>query len=200
MAKLSRLVAATFSSHALLSSSVSTVNLSCSRYRPPHSNLKVSLQLIVVTSLQSFESDRALFLVVFCFLMFASYPQPFFPLVSVVLFTFKFLISKWTFLSSMLKLLECIVEMNNTGVTGQFLLPKNWLWACAYVIPPTHFRTRQTYWQHNIYHAKSRLDTPVRGSLRSPNYTNRPNYTRTMVPITGRARSFVLFLEFSKTK
>ena len=40
----------------------------------------VSLQLIVVISLQSFESGQALFLV---FSYFASYPQPFFPLSSV---------------------------------------------------------------------------------------------------------------------
>ena len=35
-------------------------------------------KLIVVTSLQSFDSGLALFLMVFCFVIFASYPQPFF--------------------------------------------------------------------------------------------------------------------------
>ena len=40
--------------------------------------------------------------------------------------------------------------MNNTGVTGQFLPPKT-DFECAYVIPPTHFRTRQTYRHIYIY-------------------------------------------------
>ena len=76
MANLSRLVAASFSSLALLSSSISTANLSC---------LLVTTfsSLRFLFSLQSFESGLVLFLVVFCFLIFASYPQPFFPLSSV---------------------------------------------------------------------------------------------------------------------
>ena len=41
-----------------------------------------SLQLIFITPLQSFENGQALILVVFRFL-FATYPQPFFPLFSV---------------------------------------------------------------------------------------------------------------------
>ena len=39
-----------------------------------------SHEFIVITSLPSFESGQALLLVVFCFLIFASYPQHFFPL------------------------------------------------------------------------------------------------------------------------
>ena len=59
------------------------------------------------------------------------------------------------------------------------LTAPNWLWACAClgrVFPPTHFGI----WRH----------------------TNRDIiiYTRKMVPITGRASSFLVFLEFSKTK
>ena len=60
-----------------------------------------------------------------------------------------------------------------------------------------------------IYHAKSRLNTPVWGSLRSPNHTKyrlntpcgarfarlinllTPYCTRKMVPIMGRASSFL---------
>ena len=63
----------------------------------------VSLQLIVVTSLQSFESGQALFLVV---LIFASYPQPFFPLSSVTeaLFALSLFLSE-CFFFVMLKLL-----------------------------------------------------------------------------------------------
>ena len=40
----------------------------------------------------------------------------------------------------------------------------------AHVIPPTLFGPRQTH-EHIIYHAKSRLNTPVWGLLRSPNYS-----------------------------
>ena len=75
--------------------------------------------------------------------------------------------------SSMLKLLQRIVEMNNTvGFTHPKLtLNMRVFGACAclgHMIPPTHFGTRQTTDRH-IYHVKSRLNTPVWGSLRSPN-------------------------------
>ena len=115
-ANMSCAVATIYSSLAFLSSSISMTNLSrlvciilqsCSSFffclngqpelfASDHLlQSKVSIQLIVVTSLQSFESGQVLFLVVFCFLIFASYPQPFFPLSSVseALF-FKFPISK----------------------------------------------------------------------------------------------------------
>ena len=63
--------AASFSSLVLLSSSVSTVNLSC-LLETTFSSLRF---LFNFTSLQSFESGKALFLVVIYFLIFASYPQ-----------------------------------------------------------------------------------------------------------------------------
>ena len=63
--------AASFSSLVLLSSSVSTANLSC-LLATTSSSLRF---LFSFTSLQSFESGQALFLVVFYFLIFASYPQ-----------------------------------------------------------------------------------------------------------------------------
>ena len=59
------------SSFALLSSSVSMANLSC-LLATTFSSLRF---LFNFTSLQSFESGQALFLVVFYFLIFASYPQ-----------------------------------------------------------------------------------------------------------------------------
>ena len=83
-----------------------------------------SLQLIVITSLQCFESGQALFLVV---LIFASYPQPFFPLSSVpeAVFALSFPFLSERFFFVMLKLLLLVVEINNTGVKGQVLLPKS---------------------------------------------------------------------------
>ena len=63
--------AASFSSLVLLSSSVFTANLSC-LLAITFSSLRFLFNL---TSLQSFESGQALFLVVIYFLIFASYPQ-----------------------------------------------------------------------------------------------------------------------------
>ena len=63
--------AASFSSLVLLSSSVSTANLIC-LLATTFSRLRF---LFNFTSLQSFESGQALFLVVIYFLIFASYPQ-----------------------------------------------------------------------------------------------------------------------------
>ena len=60
------------------------------------------------------------------------------------------------------------------GVTGQTLPPKNdfehtrGLRISAYAVNLTY--DRHTYRHIYIYHAKSRLNTPVWGSLRSPNY------------------------------
>ena len=83
--------AASFSSLVLLSSSVSTANLSC-LLATTFSSLRF---LFNFTSLQSFESGQALFLVVIYFLIFASYPQSSAFLSSVLQFVcFKFLISK----------------------------------------------------------------------------------------------------------
>ena len=63
--------AASFSSLVLLSSSVCMANLSC-LLATIFSSLRF---LFSFTSLQSFESGQALFLVVIYFLIFASYPQ-----------------------------------------------------------------------------------------------------------------------------
>ena len=63
--------AASLSSLVLLSSSVSTASLSC-LLATTFSSLRF---LFNFTSLQSFESGQSLFLVVFYFLIFASYPQ-----------------------------------------------------------------------------------------------------------------------------
>ena len=63
--------AASFSSLVLLSSSVSIANLSC-LLATTFSSLRF---LFNFTSLQSFESGQAQFLVVICFLIFVSYPQ-----------------------------------------------------------------------------------------------------------------------------
>ena len=86
MAKLSSLVAATFSSLALLSFSVSMANLSCSL------STTFSSFRFLFNSLSSprFNLLRVAGVVVFCFHMFASYPQPFFPLVSEALFALSF--------------------------------------------------------------------------------------------------------------
>ena len=90
IAKLSSLVAATFSSLALLSSSVSTANLSCS-ISTTFSSFRFS-QPIVVTSLQSFESGRALWFSVFvCSRLILS---PSFLYSLKLCFLFMFLISK----------------------------------------------------------------------------------------------------------
>ena len=63
--------AASFSSLVLLSSSVSTANLSC-LLATTFSSLRF---LFNFTSLQSFDSGQELFLVVIYFLIFASHPQ-----------------------------------------------------------------------------------------------------------------------------
>ena len=79
----------------------------------------------------------------------------------------------------MIKLLyKRVDEINNTGVTGQSLPPENdfeharGLRNSAYAVNLTYDRHtyRHTYIHTDIYHAKSRLNTPVWGSLRSPNY------------------------------
>ena len=82
MANLSSSVATIFSSYVffffvrLLSHLVAVSSLGFL------SNSFSSPQLIFITPLQSFENGQALILVVFRFL-FATYPQPFFPLFSV---------------------------------------------------------------------------------------------------------------------
>ena len=110
------------SSLVLLSSSVSTANLSC-LLATTFSSLRF---LFNFTSLQSFESGR----VVFYFLIFASYPQSSAFLSSVLpslklclLLSFSFLCERFVFV--MIKLLQRVVKINNAGVTGQSLPPKN---------------------------------------------------------------------------
>ena len=74
MAKLSRLVAATFSSHAFLSSSVSTANLSWS-LSTTFSSLRFLSNSLSSPRLNLLRVAWCCFLW-FCFLIFASYPQP----------------------------------------------------------------------------------------------------------------------------
>ena len=78
MAKLSRLVAATFSSLAFLSSSVSTANLSFS-LSTTFSSLRFLSNSLSSPRLNLLRVARRCFLWFF-FLIYASYPQPFFPL------------------------------------------------------------------------------------------------------------------------
>ena len=89
--------AASFSSLVLLSSSVSTANLSC-LLATTFSSLRF---LFNFTSLQYFESGQALFLVVIYFLIFASYPQSSAFLSSVLqslkLLSFSFLSERFFF-------------------------------------------------------------------------------------------------------
>ena len=85
MAKLSSLVAATFSSLALLSS-VSTANLSCSLSTTSSSFRFLSNSL----SSPRFNLLRVAGCCGFLFRMFASYPRPCFPLVSEALFSLSF--------------------------------------------------------------------------------------------------------------
>ena len=91
--------AASFSSLVLLSSSVSTANLSC-LLATTFSSLRF---LFNFTSLQSFESGQVLFLMAIYFLIFASYPQSSAFLSSVLhslkLFCFKFSQVNVSFLS-----------------------------------------------------------------------------------------------------
>ena len=128
--------AASFSSLVLLSSSVSTATLSCLLVTT-FSSLSF---LFNFTSLQSFESGQALFLMVFYFLIFAFYPQPFFPLFFVceALFALIFSFLSERFFFVMLNLLWRVVEINNTGVQVSFYRPKMTLsMRVVHVIPPT---------------------------------------------------------------
>ena len=79
MANLSRLVAASFSSLPLLSSSASTTKLSC-LLATTFSSLRFLSNSFSSPRFNLLRVGQALLLMVFCFLIFASYPQPFFPL------------------------------------------------------------------------------------------------------------------------
>ena len=70
---------------------------------------------------------------------------------------------------------KAAVASRYMGVTGQSLPPKNdfeharGLRNSAYAVNLTYETYRHTYIYTYIYHAKSRLNTPVWGSLRSLN-------------------------------
>ena len=154
------------SSLVLLSSSVSTANLSC-LLATTFSSLRF---LFDYTSLQSFESGQLGFLFShFRFLSSILSLSFVCSSVSEALFILSFSFLSERFFFVMIKLLKSEVEINyNAGVTGQTLPPKNdfeharGLRKSAYAVNLTY----ETYRQH---HAKSRLNTPVWGSLRSPN-------------------------------
>ena len=140
--------------------SVSTANLSC-LLETTFSSLRF---LFNFTSLQSFESGQRGFLF-FHFRVLSSILSLSFlySSVSEALFTlsFSFLSERFFFVF--------LVEINNTGVAGQSLPPKNdfehahGLHNSAYAVNLTYETYRHIY----IYHAKSRLNTPVWGSLHS---------------------------------
>ena len=106
MANLSRLVAASFSSLALLSSSISAANLSCLLVTT-FSSLRFLSNSLSSPRFNLLRVARRCFLWFFCFLIFASYPQPFFPLSSVseAPFALSLLFLSDGSFSSMLKLL-----------------------------------------------------------------------------------------------
>ena len=112
------------SSLVLLSSSVSTANLSCLLVTT-FSSLRF---LFNFTSLQSFESGQALFLVVFYFLIFRSYPQSSAFLscssVSEALFTLSFSFLSECFFFFMIKLLQRVVE-KITRVHSSVIIAQN---------------------------------------------------------------------------
>ena len=128
-------------------------------------------------------SGQALFLVVFCvvFRVLSSAPlSSVFSLWSSL--SFSFLSER--FLSSMLKLLLRILEINKTQVSlVSFYLPQMTLgMRVGHVIPPTHFG-HDRYTDRHIYHAKSWLNTRVsstggcRGEASPPNPQSSPlNY------------------------
>ena len=147
-ANLSLLGDVSFSSLALLSSSVSMANLSC-LLETTFSSLRLLSNSLSSPCFNLLRMARRCFL----WFVFSHLPQPFFPLSSVAedLFALSF-----PFLSE---------------TKGQFLLPKN-----DFEHARTYFRLRilvhdrHTDQPTDIYHPKSRLNTPVWGSLRSPSY------------------------------
>ena len=135
------------SSLVLLSSSVSTANLSC-LLATTFSSLRF---LFNFTSPQSFESGQRGFLFshfrVLSSILSLSFLCSF---VSEALFTLSFTFVSERFFFVMIKLLKREVEINNTGVTGQSLPPKNnfeharGLRNSAYAVNLTY----ETYRQH----------------------------------------------------
>ena len=110
------------SSLVLLSSSVSTTNISC-LLAITFSSLRF---LFNFTSLQSFESGQRGFLFSH-FPVVSSILSLYFlcSSISEALFTLSFSFLSKRFFFVMIKLLQRVVEINNTGVTGQSLPPKN---------------------------------------------------------------------------
>ena len=141
------------SSLVLLSSSVSTANLSC-LLSTAFSSLRF---LFNFTSLQSFESGQRGFLFSH-FRVLSSILSLSFHCSSVTeaLFTLSFSFLRERFFFVMIKLLYSVVEINNTGVTGQSLPPKNdfeharWQRNSAYAVNLTY----ETY-RHIYYTSKS---------------------------------------------
>ena len=124
------------SSLVLLSSSVSTANLSC-LLATTFSSLRF---LFNFTSLQSFESGQRGFLFSHFRVLSSIRSLSFLcSSVSEALFTLSFSFLSERFFFVMIKLLLSVVEINNAGVIGQSLPPKNDFEHArvGYVIPPT---------------------------------------------------------------
>ena len=121
-------------SSLVLSSSVSTANLSC-LLATTFSSLRF---LFNFTSLQSFESGQRGFLFSHFRVLSSILRLSFLcSSVSEALFTLSFSFLSERFFFVMIKLLWSVVKINNTGVTGQSLPPKNDFEHACDVIPPT---------------------------------------------------------------
>ena len=109
------------SSLVILSSSVSTANLSC-LLATTFSSLRFLFNL---TSLQSFESGQRVFLI-FHFRVLSSILSLYFlcSFVSEALFTLSFTLVSEHFFLVMIKLLKSEVKINNTGVRSIFTAQK----------------------------------------------------------------------------
>ena len=139
--------------------SVSTANLSCLLVTT-FSSLRF---LFNFTSLQSFESEQRGFLF-----------SQFRVLSSILSLSFRCSsVSEALFTLSFSFLSERFFFVHDKAALA---LPKNdfeharGLRNSAYAVNLTYKTYRHTYIYTYIYHAKSRLNTPVWGSLRSPNY------------------------------
>ena len=122
-------------SSLVLSSSVSTANLS-GLLATTFSSLRFVFNF---TSLQSFESGQRGFLFSHFHVLSSILSLSFLcSSISEALFTLSLSFLCESFFFVMIKLLLSVVEINNTGVTGQSLPPKITLsMRVGYVIPPT---------------------------------------------------------------
>ena len=123
------------SSLVLLSSSVSTANLSCLLATTFSSHRF----LFNFTSLPSFESGQRGFLFSHFRVLSSIFSLSFLSSsVAEALFTLSFSFLSECFFFVMIKQLQRVVEINNTGVTGRLYRPKMTLsMRVGYVIPPT---------------------------------------------------------------